>query len=395
MLLGIRLKLLIGPTRPRRAPTLLTESLISAQVTHRDEGQSGFELTFQAGRAGLSEMDDFPLLATPLLKPFSRVILQVTFNGTARVISDGFITSQQLSPSEDPGASTFTVTGEDVSVMMDMEKKHQPHPAQNENAIVKDILSKYTRLLQSDPEVETVRTRDRSKNDESIFQSEMTDLDFLMRLAHDVGHVFYVTPGPEPEHNLAHWGPPVRGGIAQSALSVNMGPSSNVDQIGFTYNAIAPTVVADDVLATDGDVTKLVSVLAANVSREALAAIPAEVFNQGNVRRSKLSSADATGAPAEPRRRGGMTLQEAQMLAQAKVDRSADQAVTATGQLDTLRYGEILNPRAVVEVRGAGGTYNGRYYVKSVTHSISIGQYKQSFVLNREGVGALDRFVRP
>ena len=152
----------------------------------------------------------------------------------------------------------------------------------------------------------------------------MTDLEFLRGLAWHVGHVFYVTPGPEREHNVARWAPPVRGASSQSALSVNMGPDSNVDQIGFSYKAIAPTIVEDDVLAADGDVSKLVSVRAAKVSRKPLAAISAEDFNQGKVRRSKLSSPDPAGRAAGPCGRGGMTQQEAQTLAQAKVDLSAE-----------------------------------------------------------------------
>ena len=300
MLLGVQLKLLIGPNKPEPAPVLLTESLISAEVTHHDQGQSGFELTFQAGRSGFSDITDFPLLASPTLQPFSRVILVVTFNGTARVLSDGFITAQQLSPSEEPGASISTVTGEDVTVIMDLEKKHRPYPAQNESSIVKEILRPYKNLLGTDPVVEDVKTRNPSKNDQSLFQSDMTDLEFLRGLAWHVGHVFYVTPGPEREHNVARWAPPVRGASSQSALSVNMGPDSNVDQIGFSYKAIAPTIVEDDVLAADGDVSKLVSVRAAKVSRKPLAAISAEDFNQGKVRRSKLSSPDPAGGPAGP-----------------------------------------------------------------------------------------------
>ena len=44
-------------------------------------------------------------------------------------------------------------------------------------------------------------------------------------------------------------------------------------------------------------------------------------------------------------------------------------------------------------LRGAGYTHDGSYYVKSVTHNISKGQYKQSFTLTREGVGAISPTV--
>jgi len=41
-----------------------------------------------------------------------------------------------------------------------------------------------------------------------------------------------------------------------------------------------------------------------------------------------------------------------------------------------------------VGVRGVGSTYDGLYYVQSVTHRIRPGSYKQSFTLTREGVGS-------
>ncbi len=61
-------------------------------------------------------------------------------------------------------------------------------------------------------------------------------------------------------------------------------------------------------------------------------------------------------------------------------------AVTGNGSLNTTRYGWILRRRTVVGVRGAGPTYDGFYYVNSVTHSIKHGEYKQSFTLSRDGL---------
>ena len=37
-------------------------------------------------------------------------------------------------------------------------------------------------------------------------------------------------------------------------------------------------------------------------------------------------------------------------------------------------------------MRGAGSAYDGLYYVKSVTHNIKRGEYKQSFTLTRNGL---------
>jgi hypothetical protein len=70
-------------------------------------------------------------------------------------------------------------------------------------------------------------------------------------------------------------------------------------------------------------------------------------------------------------------------------------AVTGSGSLNVLRYQNILRSRMIVGVRGAGITYDGLYYVDSVTHNIKPGEYKQSFTLSRDGVISNTPFVLP
>jgi hypothetical protein len=69
-------------------------------------------------------------------------------------------------------------------------------------------------------------------------------------------------------------------------------------------------------------------------------------------------------------------------------------AVTGSGSLNVLQYGAILNARSLVDVRGVGLAYDGRYFVKSVTHNIKRGEYKQSFNLVREGLIPLESTVQ-
>jgi phage protein D len=56
--------------------------------------------------------------------------------------------------------------------------------------------------------------------------------------------------------------------------------------------------------------------------------------------------------------------------------------------MDVLRYGQVFKARQLAQVRGAGQYYDGKYYVKSVTHSIKRGEFKQSFTLSRGGTGS-------
>ena len=78
----------------------------------------------------------------------------------------------------------------------------------------------------------------------------------------------------------------------------------------------------------------------------------------------------------------------AQLKASAETTASTVRSVTASGEIDTARYGSVLYARQLVGVRGVGYSFDGLYYVKSVSHSIRRGEYKQSFQLSREGLGA-------
>jgi len=84
---------------------------------------------------------------------------------------------------------------------------------------------------------------------------------------------------------------------------------------------------------------------------------------------------------------------QAVMMGLAEASRSSD-AVFGSGSLNVTRYGRILKSRALVGVRGAGDAFDGLYYVKSVTHSIKRGEYKQNFELARNGlVSTIPRVV--
>ncbi len=86
---------------------------------------------------------------------------------------------------------------------------------------------------------------------------------------------------------------------------------------------------------------------------------------------------------------------QAYAYAQAMTDSSMDQVITATGTLDALSYGDILQARGLVGVRGAGYSYDGMYYVSKVVHKVEKGTYKQDFTLSREGIGSTTPLVLP
>lgn len=377
-LLGVHLTLLVGPTVPIPAPPHLTSALQGVEVEHSDEGRSAFRLTFEAGRSGPADLIDYPLLTLPLLKPFNRVILMVTFGAIPAVLFDGIITQQELQPGAEPGSGTLSVTGEDVSVMMDLEERSAEHPAQDETIIANVTILKYAQygLI---PMVLPPPVIDPPIPIERIPVQQATDLQYLQQMAARHGYVFFVAPGPAPGMNLAYWGPPKRIDVPQPALSVNLGSSTNVERISFRNEALSPTLVSGRI--QDRTTNQAMPVETFASTRVGLASQPAWMVNQPNVRKTQL-------------RASGLNAMQAFARAQGTTDASAD-VLTGDGELDAIRYGRLLHARGIVGVRGAGYAHDGLYYVKRVRHTIRRGEYKQQFTLRREGQGATTPVVVP
>ena len=378
---GVRLLILIGPTLPLPATPDIAEAVQSVSVNQSDEGRSGFQIVLQVGRSGPADMVDYRLLLHPLLQPFNRVVLTVLFDAVPQVLMDGVITNRQFAPGSQPGAGTLTLTGEDVSVMMDLTKKRASHMAMSEPLIALAIIGSYAQygLI---PVVIPPPALDQPLPIERTPVQQATDLEYLRSIGERFGYVFYVEAGPAPGVNTAYWGPPKRAGLPQPALSVNLGPETNVESVSFAYNGLAATVVDDSIQDRTLNVTVPVRTFA-STRLPPLALMPALPMQMPNVRTALLE------------RGAGLNVVEAFGRAQGITDKSVDGVVTAQGELDGAVYGRVLKPRGLVGVRGAGATHDGMYYVKSVSHTLSRGQYKQRFNLSREGTGSITPVVVP
>lgn len=374
-MLGVKMTLLIGPTVPIPAPVILSQNIDKVEVTQNDTERSGFQVTFKIGRSGPSDILDYQLISNPLLRPNNRVIIMVTINAIPKVIMDGIIKNQQVNPSNEPGASTMTITGQDVSVMMDKNEVTLEHPAQNEYIIALKIVAQYAQygLI---PKFLPPFMIDFPLPVERIPVQRDTDLAYIKKLADRFGYVFYVDPGPVPGTNTAYWGPPIRIGIPKKALSYNLGGNTNVESLDFQYDSEAATTYHAEIM--DRNLNQRLPVMTFVSTRlPPLASMPAIPFDFPNVKDTELEDIE------------GLNYAQAFARAQAKTDKSMDNVLTATGELDVTRYGDILEPRTLVGLRGAGYNYDGFYYVKSLTHKISShGEYKQSFTLTREGRGS-------
>src|SRR5258708_37708088 len=117
MLRGFSLTLLIARRVPVRAPQAVIDALTSVQVTTSAGQASGFQLTFAISKKSPLNTQMLPVGA---FDPGIRVILMVTTNSLPTVLMDGIITQHTVTPSNEPGQSTLSVTGQDISLLMEL-----------------------------------------------------------------------------------------------------------------------------------------------------------------------------------------------------------------------------------------------------------------------------------
>lgn len=364
MLEGFYLTLLIGPTVPLPAPRPVMDALLSAQVTISAGQASGFQLSFALSKKSLLNL---ALLPAGYFDPLTRVILMATVNGFPNVLIDGVVTRHELAPSNQPGQSTLTVTGEDLTRVMDLiELNGVPYPAMPAEARVAMILGRYAvygmvpLIIPSPVPYVPIPL-------EQIPSQQGTDLAYVRGLADEAGYVFYLEPGPAPGMNVAYWGPEIKIGVPQPALSINMDGQSNVESLSFSFEGMAKTLYVLMIQEPTSKATIPVPLPDISVLNPPLGLklIPPMRVQQLETANDAVPQALAQGL--------------------ARASQSAD-VISASGQLDVMRYGQALRARQLVGVRGAGITYDGFYYVKSVTHDIKRGEYKQSFSLTRNAL---------
>jgi len=366
MLKGVRLTLMMGTAVATAVPQAVLEALTSAQVNSSTDGRSGFQLTFSL-HAHSSRHLDF-ILSKGGVFPLSRVILVVTINGIPDVLMDGVVTRHEVNPGAFGSPATVTLTGEDLSRVMDyLDFSGLPYPAMPAEAQVALILAKYAALgivplIIPSPLIDVPLPIDR------IPSQQGKDLDYIKKLASDVGYVFYLDPGPTPGVSLAYWGPEIQLSAPQPALNVDMDAHTNVESMSFSY---------------DGDSQKIPIVYIQNPATKIPIPIPIPDITPFS---PPLGAIPAVPLGMEPITETAKFSPVRGVLVGMALAAKTSQAVSASGTLDVARYGRVLRVRKLVGVRGAGTAYDGLYYVRSVTHTINLGEYKQSFTLSRNGL---------
>jgi hypothetical protein len=367
---GIQLTLMIGPVIPVPAPRVVMDALDSVEVRTSAGAVGGFTLTFKFNSK--SELNTIFIIAgaqnaSPVM-PALRVMLIVTLNGTPQPLFDGVMTNVQVQPGGQGESGTVTVTGEDLTKVMDMQDwSGLPFPAMPIEARVALLCAKYAPFGLI-PVVIPALFPDVPIPVDKIPAQQGTDLAYIRQLAEQVGYVFYIEPGPAPGTNIAYFGPEMKVGMPQPALNVDMDAHTNVDNLSFSFD---PTKGVLPIVFIQNQMTR--------------APIPIPIPNINPLQ-------PPLGVLSTPLSNITMLKDTARMNPMQAISRGLNEAkrsqdsVTATGNLDVLRYGRPLRARGLVGVRGAGVAYDGLYFVSSVKSSLKRGEFKQSFDLTRNGL---------
>ncbi len=364
---AIELNLFIGPAIPVPAPRAAIDALEKVQVqVNGGDMPSGFELSFSLSKR--SPLQTLFLLTGGSTIPVMRVVIMVSLGGISEVIMDGVMTHHEIRPGSDGGKSTLVVKGKDLTALMDfIELDGIPYPAMPPAIRVLTILAKYAAFGVIPMVIPSV-VEDLPIPIERIPTQQGSDLAYVSQLAHEVGYVFYIDPLPVPGTVRAYWGPEIKVGPPQPALNTDMDVFTNVESLSFQF---------------DKELKEMPVVFIQNQATKAPIPIPIPDI-------TPLNPPLGAVPPLPPKLKflsdtAKLSPIGAVMQGMAYASRHSD-VVTGEGSLNVTRYGRVLKARQLVGVRGAGEVFDGLYYVKSVTHNIERGEYKQNFSLARNGL---------
>lgn len=359
-----------GKSPPKALPYAIVTALNSLVVNDTIQEQSdGFQMDFILGK---QQAKDYDVLQKGLFVPNAKVVIGVFLDTKQYVLISGLITFLQLNSSNSPGASTFSVTGKSITHQLNRKAASATFEHLSDGQIVTQLVGNYTEyglslIPPKSMEQPLIAYRIPSK------PRSTTALAYIQELASRNGFVFYSQPQENGDCQL-YWGPENRKKVALPALTMNMGDATNVKELSFAQDSDLPRKVQGSFLDMENKQSKTVAPAAQE--EEPLAENPLEPLDTEQLsdaaRYTSSELANALRAGAVPGLR----------------------SVTGRGTVDTMRYPYILEAGKVVEVRGAGYLYDGKYIIKSVKHSLERGKYTQAFELARDGVGAGEQTVR-
>lgn len=303
--------------------------------------------------AGERDQEKFPLIDSDLFKPGSEIKIKMGYGSTLETLIVGEISS--LCPEfEDNGAVVLRVSGYDRLYRLGLGRKTRSFRNMKDSDIAAQIAQDWR--LTPDTEATDI-------THEYVFQNNLTDREFLAARARLLRYEVRVEDKTLVFHRAGDGGNPV----------VTMSYGETLMEFFPVYSTIEQTAKAEvsgwsvkDKKAVRGE------------------AGPADVISKmsGTQTGCDVSNEIAGETRRAVRGENASTREEAEIMARASLNRAAAELITAEGRC-------VGNPdiRAgcVIELKGLGKRFSGRYYVTSCTHLIGSRGYQTRFESRRSG----------
>lgn len=296
------------------------------------------------------ESGDWAVADSDLMRPWSRLEVKIMLDDQEVELFSGYIIKVSIGFSDD--AQNVTATCQDKSVLMDREHIIRVWGDEDEPVTDGDIISEIADKYQLAAQAEDGMTHSQLNQDD-------TDIRFLYKLARANGYEMKISGAD------LFFGPFNLDGEPQQAIMVYAGEDSNCIDFSITDDGYKPDSILVDIY-TDQDFERQ------------------ELWPE----QKRLGSEDCEtlsknlGSFNWKVRLHGLQSETAVAIAQGKTEENAWK-ISATGSLDGILYGAVLETGKTVDVQGAGTAYSGTYYVDNVTHRIDQTGYKQQFKILR------------
>ncbi len=349
-----------GPLVP--VPVEVSKALERVEIDSAVGERGAFRLTFRLDDPALPER--FLLDSGDLL----RVVLILDEGRGASVVMDGVMVVHTLSTGSE-GKAVLVVSGEDLTLLMDLVDVDRSFPAMPANARVQMLLAAYSAFgivaLVVPPPLPSAPSPA-----ERIPRQQGTDYGYIRALADAVGFRFTLDPGPTPATSVAYWGPEPRADRSHPALTIDFGRSAGIESLHLSFDASRRVVPEALVLEPASKTVIPIPVPSIAALVPPLGAIVPPAHRHDRLRdTAKLTAAEAAGA----------------LLAR---DARSAEAMTGQGTLNVARSRVRLRAGDIVDVRGAARPFDGLFEVRRVRDSITPGSHGQTFELVRAGIGA-------
>lgn len=355
-------------------PAPFVQALKQIEVETAVGQASMLRLHFELSRNSWGDLD---VVAFDLFRPLVPLTIRVSAGlGLPQVLINAYVRDARLEASNTPGASRLEVVALDAlgSIMAHIQ---QPFtwPNSPDSVVAAAIFGRYAIVPTVFPTPPLRTSLDTTTNQRDY------DATYLFQLARRNNYELYIQPDAVVGRDFGHFHPPLTTMPPQGVLSIDFGTQTNLNSFQVSNDMLAPTAVT-----------------AVSTDPRTRAPIPAITMASVEPPMGLEPALNRILPPPIERPAGTDAASPAEMQAQALARASrSSRAISATGEVDGLKYNRPLLVGLPVLVRGPGRQHSGLYYVKSVTHRITRDDYTQSFSAWRNAVGltGLEVFFDP